>query len=419
MKNKYGIKINNKISQLFFTDNPVEFTEYFNVIQNITTINIDNIENIKQKYELYLTLFIEWKLKPRPKRLPTYTSHLGFYCKTNLNIQYWLDRGFNETHFNEYMKIRQNTCSLDAIEKNNKCTKTEALIILTDRTRKQVNTLNSRVDILDINYKKGNASRKSYWLNNKINPDTGLLYTETELKILFNKRYGWRLNTKYTLKDRLTNNCCIEYWLAKTNSLEEAEEKLKERQKTFSLQKCIDKYGEKTGLIKWEERQKKWLNTLNSKSTEEKLTILIKKMARPNFWSITSIAFFDELIIDIQNKFNTNYFYNYKNNEYFINTNGKFYLYDFTIKELNIIIEYNGSHVHPNKQKLTTEQWKKWKNPFTKEDAELCYKKDLYKINCAKAKGFDVLVIWDTDIKQNKQKVKNKILKLINKNRNK
>ena len=196
--------------------------------------------------------------------------------------------------------------------------------------------------------------------------------------------------------------------------LEEAQEKLKERQITFSLQICIDKYGEEIGLIKWQERQDKWQKTLDAKSPEEKLAILIKKIARPNFWSVESITFFDELINEIEQKIN-NFDYYYKNNEYYINTKGKFYLYDFTIKELKIIIEYNGSHVHPNKKLMTNEQWNNWKNPYNKDNADISYKKDLHKIKCAKDKGFDVIVIWDKEVKQNKRKIIDKIFKVINK----
>lgn len=414
MKNKYHKEISNKVTQLFYREIPAEFSEYCDNISIFTKINLDNLDNLKEKYLNYLNLFHDYLLKPKPKRLPHNISYLGFYSKTSLNIQYWIDRGFNKIQFNEYLKTRQNTCSVDAKQKKYNCTKEEAIIILNEQTNRQVNTLNNRSDITEINYKKGNSSRKSYCLENKINPNTNLLYTENELKLLFNTRYGWRLNTIYTLKDRLTNNCCIEYWLNKGFSIDDAEQKLSDRQKTFSLETCIAKYGDKLGLIKWQERQDKWQNTLNSKSDEEKLAILIKKISRPTFWSIEAVNFFEELVKDIESIHNLNFKYYYKNNEYFINSNGKFYLYDFTIKDLKLIIEYNGSHVHPNKDKMTNEQWNKWINPLSKENADTCYNKDKHKIDSAKNKGFDVLIVWDNDIKKNKKETKKLLLNHIN-----
>lgn len=51
-------------------------------------------------------------------------------------------------------------------------------------------------------------------------------------------------------------------------SLDEAKKALKERQSTFSLEKCIKKYGEEEGLKKFNERQQKWQNSLKSHGEE-------------------------------------------------------------------------------------------------------------------------------------------------------
>jgi len=61
----------------------------------------------------------------------------------------------------------------------------------------------------------------------------------------------------------------IGYWIKKGLSEEEAKLKVKERQATFSLEKCITKYGEEKGLEVFNKRQEKWQGTLNSKSQGE------------------------------------------------------------------------------------------------------------------------------------------------------
>ena len=61
----------------------------------------------------------------------------------------------------------------------------------------------------------------------------------------------------------------IQYFIDKGLTEDEAKIALKERQSTFSLEKCIIKYGEIEGTKRWKERQIKWQNTLNSKSEEE------------------------------------------------------------------------------------------------------------------------------------------------------
>lgn len=76
-------------------------------------------------------------------------------------------------------------------------------------------------------------------------------------------------NRKYTNR--------IDYYLDKGMSLEDAQKALSERQRTFSLEKCIKKYGKTEGFKRWRERQDKWLKTLNNKTEEEKRKINMKK----------------------------------------------------------------------------------------------------------------------------------------------
>ena len=53
--------------------------------------------------------------------------------------------------------------------------------------------------------------------------------------------------------DRNTNQ--IKYWVNKGYSEDEAKQKVSERQRTFTLEKCIEKYGEVEGVKRFEKRQ--------------------------------------------------------------------------------------------------------------------------------------------------------------------
>lgn len=76
----------------------------------------------------------------------------------------------------------------------------------------------------------------------------------------------------------------IEYWLKKTNgNVEEAEKLLSERQATFSLEKCVIKYGYEKGREVWLKRQEKWINTLCSKTPQEIKEINKKKSSKFNY----------------------------------------------------------------------------------------------------------------------------------------
>jgi len=65
------------------------------------------------------------------------------------------------------------------------------------------------------------------------------------------------------------NDTTLIYWTSRGCSDEEAKKEITNRQITFSLEKCIEKYGEEAGKQKWQERQEKWQTTLNSKPIEE------------------------------------------------------------------------------------------------------------------------------------------------------
>jgi len=72
----------------------------------------------------------------------------------------------------------------------------------------------------------------------------------------------------------------LNYYLSKGFSLDESKKLLKERQNTFNLKKCIEKYGEIKGIEIYENRQKKWINSLsklNFNTDSQSLSHIINK----------------------------------------------------------------------------------------------------------------------------------------------
>lgn len=64
-------------------------------------------------------------------------------------------------------------------------------------------------------------------------------------------------------KDKITTN--VEYWVKKGYSLQNAKTKVTQRQSTFSLKKCIEKYGNDEGTKVFNQRQDKWITSLKNK----------------------------------------------------------------------------------------------------------------------------------------------------------
>lgn len=142
-------------------------------------------------------------------------------------------------------------------------------------------------------------------------------------------------------KNNGNNDTTLVYWTKRGYTEEEAKEKVSERQRTFTLEKCIEKYGEKEGTKRWADRQEKWLNSIS-----KCFLTGFSKISQELFWKI-----FDKL----DNKHSL-YFaelgkdklpdYSGKNNEYIIRLKSKVLMPDFYDKKSKKIIEFDGTYWH-------------------------------------------------------------------------
>ena len=185
----------------------------------------------------------------------------------------------------------------------------------------------------------------------------------------------------------------IEYWLAKGYNEEEAKEKLSQRQRTFSLEYCIKKYGEEEGRIIFEDRQLRW-----------------KKSLMDNFFKYgdgrsTQSRFAKELISDICLNLNIDY----PKKEKFISTKCKerTYAYDFCYGKK--LIEFNGDYWHCNPNLYDDD----FVNKTTKMTAKETWLKDENKAKCARDNGYDILTIWEEEYNYDYEATLNKCMKFL------
>ena len=167
-------------------------------------------------------------------------------------------------------------------------------------------------------------------------------------------------------KKNNTNPLTIEYYLAKGYTEEKAAELLKERQSTFTLKKCIEKYGEEKGREVFAERQKKWQNTLNSKPVEEIERINKLKASSSRLicgYSKISQKLFNGIFNAIKDEYNEIFYAtnpNSLNNNLNTNNNSEYeviledgihrYFLDFYVKDNNKVIEFDGDYWHSEKR---------------------------------------------------------------------
>lgn len=136
-----------------------------------------------------------------------------------------------------------------------------------------------------------------------------------------------------------TNQTRIEYYLQQGMTEEEAKLALKERQTTFSLKKCIEKYGENEGRKRWEERQQKWAKNYKksnfSKISQELFWAILKECPTLNINNIKFATLGKDKSKDESGR----------NNEERLNINGVI-LPDFIVLNTKRIIEFDGTYWH-------------------------------------------------------------------------
>ena len=306
-------------------------------------------------------------------------------------------------------------CSLtDYIVENkkNKVLKKPTHYNITDlKVKWQLKRISEVLNEAEPNFKKNNSfgksvMKKDYWINcgcsesianYKVKSHRKLNKEYWELRGLDSKKGVSEFQTENSkkVKNRV-NTLEIEYYINKGYTKQEAILKLKERQATFSLQKCIEKYDtleEATDVFN--KRQKKWKKSLKanfekygdgrtpqSKSASDIITIICK-----------------ELGIKKPKK------------EKYINTGTIAYSYDFCLKDKRKIIEFNGSYWHCDPNFYEENYYNSSIGMTAKEKWEF----DKQKIETAKSYGYDVLVIWESEWQDSLVKAATKALNFINK----
>lgn len=178
-------------------------------------------------------------------------------------------------------------------------------------------------------------------------------------------RVSVAMKTLHDRKEKDSNFCLLpsqkQYWINKGFNEEDACQKLKERQQTFTKEKLVEKLGEESGLARWKERQDKWINTLNNKPKEERERIARAKMGNGRGYSKISQILFnriceklpftgkiyyatrknDDIIVnDITDHFEYMVIDDNKDNVYFL---------DFYIPLIKYCIEFDGDYWHGEK----------------------------------------------------------------------
>jgi len=186
----------------------------------------------------------------------------------------------------------------------------------------------------------------------------------------------------------------IEYYLNLGMSEIDAKQALYNRQSTFTLEKCIKKYGELEGLKKFSERQQKWLKSLKNNFNINGDGRSVQSQFAKNIIKICC----KNLNIKIPKK--EKYIYNKKLN--------CAYAFDFTYN--NKVIEFQGDYWHCNPKLYD----KDFYNKVKQQTAQEIWNYDKIKKECAEYYGYKVLYIWEYDYNKNPEEIVNKCIEFLN-----
>lgn len=188
--------------------------------------------------------------------------------------EYWISRGWSESE--SYVKSKQNT-QRGKISPYSR-----------DFWTSKINPNTGKYytkDESDYERNSRRPIRKEYWIKK------GYSEEESEMLALKTKNKNNIKGSKKSKKinpeiHKVNSKRCIEYWINLGYSKIEAKEKVSEQQATFTLEKCIKKYGEEVGKQRWLKRQEKWKETIDNKTDGEKIEIKRKKATKVNYKSL-------------------------------------------------------------------------------------------------------------------------------------
>lgn len=138
-----------------------------------------------------------------------------------------------------------------------------------------------------------------------------------------------------------------------------------------SLETMQQRYGEEEGL----KRYHQWLQTRRFRASAESLKVFVPMYT----WLLDQGFEDDDIYFGYQGK-----------KEFFIIEGKEFFSYDFCIKSLHLIVEFNGILYHPK-----TRDQKDWHIPYCDLTAEQKYDMDQHKMSVAQQHGFKVIVLWE------------------------
>jgi len=389
-KEDYLLYLNDSFKNKSITYIKLDIKKQFKKLQiknNLKRLTIRNID---------YWLIRGWSLDETLIKIKSFKDNWKTIKYSILNIEYWINKGYSY----EDAKLKKTEIHKD---RGAKAAKTR----LSDPNHKKMISpfteeywINKGFTDKDEIKIKINSQRKNninYWLNKG--------FSESESKIKVSdyqkensqksiKNWQSKKGTPEYNKKQVTN---IEYYIDKGFSIEESEKLLKERQTTFTLEKCIIKNGIEKGTEIFNNRQDKWIKKMFNENT-----------CMSTGRSLMSDKFIDKIIEAINdNNITKNFLYGIDERFIYDKISKKANRYDLCYN--NKIIEFNGDFWHSNPKIFKADDIHRIK----KIKCSDIWKSDNRKIESAKEHNYEVLIIWESEYINNETEIINKCKKFL------
>lgn len=353
------------------------------------SINYRAIEFYEKKYpELTHEEHLKMKSEAIRKTRGNNPSKIEYYQKNYPNFT----KEEQEKLWHDYNK-KHNYCNVE-FYLNKGYSKEEAIELRNKKVIETSNKISSKVSGKNNGMHRSNRSQRELEENCPWHIE---FYNKRYPELSIEERERLRQQTiKKTQSRIISHNTQIEYYIRQGFTKEEAEEKLKDRQNTSSLDKFIKRYGENEGRKRFLERQTRWKSSLqksfNHSGTPYTQSQIALKMLTDlcNRLSIDMPKMELCLINENRNKIKSHYFY------------------DFNYKDK--IIEFNGDYWHCNPKTWSKDKY----NKSLHLTAQEVWNKDADKKKCAESHGYKVLSVWDSEYKKDPLMVMKKCIDFIN-----
>lgn len=231
------------------------------------------------------------------------------------------------------------------------------------------------------NAKKGiKPNQKKYWLN--------LGYNESDAL------------TKQSNEQRKRSKRCVEYWTSRGYSDDEARERISKYQNNNSLDKFIERYGKEYGTKKYD----LWINKqkINSKRCieywiNEGYSINEAQIKVSEFQSKYGSSGFNKLLKNRKSTIETDFADYLKSKVFNVETDMMIDKFFPDIVIGNLIVEVYGDFWHMNPLMYKSQDIHKIK----KVNAYEIWNKDQKRVQRLIDLGYDVLIVWESELKKN------------------